>query len=501
MKAVALQSSEAGAPARKQTPQVHAVPVTQWFPQTVSANEGTIQRKAECACGGGCPRCQLSHALQPKLAVSTPGDMYEQEADRVAEQVMRMPEPHSEIGALISSSASSQMLQRKCGACEGATHQASDEVSRGDVLPGTGQPLVESERAFFEARFGHHFGGVRVHTDSRAAELAQSVKARAYTVGGDIVFGAGHYAPGTAGGRLLLAHELAHTIQQGATAGQGKSAQVAQHSPAQRLMRLASPRIQRQTDASVEAGTGVGPAITAGTMKTDPSIHGHGVTASDCFGRKGCNIVFTFDKAYKGDYNYGAAGGKTVRGVYAKISASYTSATCGDCKELKLLQVLRSTAETGGKLETAEPTSDTRKKRSGWDDKNAPSRGWRVDTSESSTEPYFTSSWVGQPGSATTPARLWDAPGQWSNMTNTGNDFNTCLICSPATGAATALACVNWGYFINSAGVVAFRPATPVATCGSTQTAIDATKRWEGIPGNKATNIDFTKQPPPPAKK
>ena len=73
---------------------------------------------------------------------------------------------------------------------------------------------------FFEPRFGHDFSRVRVHTDVKAAEAARSVKARAYTVGHDIVFGTGQYSPQTESGRGVLAHELAHTIQQNASGKQ-----------------------------------------------------------------------------------------------------------------------------------------------------------------------------------------------------------------------------------------------------------------------------------------
>jgi hypothetical protein len=83
------------------------------------------------------------------------------------------------------------------------------------VLASTGQPLEPATRAFMEPRFGHDFSQVRVHTDTRAAESAGAVNALAYTVGRDIVFGAGQYAPGTRDGRTLVAHELTHTIQQG----------------------------------------------------------------------------------------------------------------------------------------------------------------------------------------------------------------------------------------------------------------------------------------------
>lgn len=86
-----------------------------------------------------------------------------------------------------------------------------------DTLAAEGQPLDPDTRAFMEPRFGHEFGHVRVHTDSRAAESAEAVSARAYTVGSNVVFGEGEYAPDTSEGRHLLAHELTHVVQQQTT--------------------------------------------------------------------------------------------------------------------------------------------------------------------------------------------------------------------------------------------------------------------------------------------
>jgi hypothetical protein len=86
-----------------------------------------------------------------------------------------------------------------------------------DTLRSPGQALDRETRAFFEPRFGHDFSSVRVHTDAQAAESARAVEASAYTVGRDIVFGAGRYRPGTAGGNRLLAHELTHVVQQAST--------------------------------------------------------------------------------------------------------------------------------------------------------------------------------------------------------------------------------------------------------------------------------------------
>ena len=90
-----------------------------------------------------------------------------------------------------------------------------------DVLSSPGQALDSQTRAFFESRFGHDFSRVRVHTDANAAKSARAVNALAYTVGRDVAFGAGQYAPQTDAGRKLLAHELTHVVQQGSGSSSG----------------------------------------------------------------------------------------------------------------------------------------------------------------------------------------------------------------------------------------------------------------------------------------
>ncbi len=149
-------------------------------------------QRGNCACGGGCPRCAAGPALQPKLAVSQPADFEERQADSVAEQVMRAAAPND--GARVDGAAPSQV-----------------DAARGG---GGGRPLAPPVREFFEPRFGHGFGDVRVHTDAQAARSARGLGALAYTVGTDMVFAEGQYAPETQAGRTLLAHELAHVVQQ-----------------------------------------------------------------------------------------------------------------------------------------------------------------------------------------------------------------------------------------------------------------------------------------------
>ncbi len=83
------------------------------------------------------------------------------------------------------------------------------------VLRSPGQPPTGETRSLLESRFGHDFGRVRIHSDSLAAESARQVQARAYTVGHDVVFGAGQYQPNSRSGLELLAHEFAHVVQQG----------------------------------------------------------------------------------------------------------------------------------------------------------------------------------------------------------------------------------------------------------------------------------------------
>jgi hypothetical protein len=184
--------------------------------------------------------------IQAKLVVGQPGDVYEQEADRVAEQVMRMPDPSTTEKMAVTEPYGMSHLQRKFSGCEEVfgghpeeeetmqtkqIHGQTPEVTSDakiyvQALRGVGQPLPKSVRAFFEPRFGHDFSKVRINTNDKAAMSAHSINARAYTVGHDIVFAAGQYNPGTKAGQQLLAHELAHTIQQ-AGAGRALSKQPA----------------------------------------------------------------------------------------------------------------------------------------------------------------------------------------------------------------------------------------------------------------------------------
>lgn len=101
---------------------------------------------------------------------------------------------------------------------EGTAHEERMPSIVHEVLRSSGQPLDPRTRAFMEPRFGHDFSQVRVYTDTQAAKSARAVNALAYTVGQDVVFETGQYAPGTRAGNRLLAHELVHVVQQAGVA-------------------------------------------------------------------------------------------------------------------------------------------------------------------------------------------------------------------------------------------------------------------------------------------
>ena len=140
-----------------------------------------------------------------KLMVNTPGDIYEQEADRVADRVLRLP--HAQLQRDLTGRPA-----------DGSGMTEAPPIVH-EVLRSSGQPLDAATRAFFAPRFGRDLGDVRVHTDAQAARSARAVNASAYTVGREIVFASGKYEPDTDEGRRLLAHELTHVSQQDSLRG------------------------------------------------------------------------------------------------------------------------------------------------------------------------------------------------------------------------------------------------------------------------------------------
>lgn len=179
------------------------------------------------------------HGLQARLEAGPPDVAYGREAGAVRDQVMHTTEaepgehaPVAECGRLVLQRACAQgqdkMRKQPPDALDEKNLWAEAWTDKGEVpvvddrleariraLKGRGRPLSRSVRSFLEPRFGHNFGHVRVHADDASARLARRMDARAFTVGRDLVFGEDEFAPETKEGRRLLAHELAHVVQQG----------------------------------------------------------------------------------------------------------------------------------------------------------------------------------------------------------------------------------------------------------------------------------------------
>jgi hypothetical protein len=142
--------------------------------------------------------------IQTKLKVSEPGDIYEQEADRISGEVLAAPTQ--------TAAGKTPCIRRVAEQPTGETAPAPAGVEH--VVTSTGNPLAPALRQEMEQRFDWDFSRVRVHTGSAAEQSARDLSARAYTVGDNVVFGAGEFEPQTGEGRRLLAHELTHVVQQ-----------------------------------------------------------------------------------------------------------------------------------------------------------------------------------------------------------------------------------------------------------------------------------------------
>lgn len=253
-----------------------------------------LQRK--CACGnstsaadGECEACKQRDALglQARLSIGASNDPLEHEADRAADQVMRM----GSVDGSLSRTATPRLTRR--GQAAGA-HAGAVPASVDRTLARSGEALAPATRAFFEPRFGHDFSRVRVHHDTAAAASAREVSAHAYTVGHHLVFAAGRYAPGTAAGQGLLAHELAHVVQQSGTLQRSAAApepETRSNRPEDEEPRAPEPMDEEPAEAHSAGGIG-GPISERYTAPFDSSLEGaslpHGVQRAVVEAERAC---------------------------------------------------------------------------------------------------------------------------------------------------------------------------------------------------------------------
>ena len=197
------------------------------------ADRGKNSAEAEAAdggtCGGQCPACAEKAQDSREILIGSADDQFERDADRVADRVLAgfppdpiLPATPPPLQRACSCGGSRNEEGGKCGECKaldlrrkaaGSALPAAARQAVERVLASPGRSLESPVRGAMGACFGRDLSDVRVHTDTQAAESAPAVGAVAYTVGRDIVFAAGRYAPETAGGKRLLAHELTHIFQ------------------------------------------------------------------------------------------------------------------------------------------------------------------------------------------------------------------------------------------------------------------------------------------------
>ena len=182
----------------------------------VTAAAGSVQEYTDV-------KEQPGLSVQLRLAVGAVDDPMEREADDMADQVMRMPEP--------------TFIQRKCAHCEeeekaqrkpltsfiqkkgndGGTTASAAVSQQINATRGSGSAMDTPVQRFMESRFGADFSAVKIHTGATAVQLSRELNAQAFTVGSDIYFNEGKYNPSSSEGKHLLAHELTHTVQQQGT--------------------------------------------------------------------------------------------------------------------------------------------------------------------------------------------------------------------------------------------------------------------------------------------
>ncbi len=210
-------------------------------------NNTDSKQKAANTFFGTTPKANLF--IQPKLTINQPNDPYEQEADAMADKVMRMKQPGIQLKPMPISS-----VQRKCAHCEDEEKMQRKEMNGNETaadnnlesyvgsLSNAGQYLPNEVRNFYEPKFGYDFSNVKVHTDGTAAKSAQSINALAYTSGNNIVFNNGQYAPGSDSGKRLLGHELTHVVQQKTFINSTSDALMRQEKPANEFDSCSGPQ-------------------------------------------------------------------------------------------------------------------------------------------------------------------------------------------------------------------------------------------------------------------
>jgi len=304
-----------------------------------------------------------------------------------------------------------------------------------EVLRSPGSGLDADTRAFFEPRFGQDLSGIRVHADARAAESTRAVDALAYTVGSDVVFGNGQYAPQTAAGRHLLAHEITHTLQQ----------ERAPHSSSDLQIGAASSAAERESEDTAAA---VMSGSTARVMRQELSLARQKTPAKTPPQAPAKTGTFTVNMT------------PFVTGVSGTIEFDPDAKNCPVCKLIRLVQIVRVFEKPGVDYTWTGGEAPREKVKTAENKKKGVKAGYFVDHQAAGCSKgkkcslYYRDHWANptqsQDGSndGTTPttASLWDKP---TGDADDVFEFETCARCHDTK---KYLRCVDWGFTADSAG-------------------------------------------------
>ena len=369
------------------------------------------------------------------------------------------------------------LLQRKCacgnhalagGECEGCGKRHSGLLRKAplrsgeseappvvhEVLRSPGTGLDADARSFFEPRFGQDLSGIRVHADAKAAESAHAVDALAYTVGRDMVFARGQYAPHTTAGRHLLAHEITHTLQQGH-----------ERPPSSGL------RIEDAASAAEHEGAATADAIMNGMA---PAVTRKEVSVARQ--KPAPAPVKAAPKAAAKTGSMSVSMTPFVTGVSGTIAFDPDPNNCPVCKSIRLVQIVRVFEKPGVEYKFPGAEAPREKVKTAEDKAKGVKSGYFVDHQAAGCAKgkkcslYYRDHWANptksqegsNDGTTAKKASLWDQP---SGDADDVFEFETCARCH---GTGSYLRCVDWGFAADSAGKVTLATtsehAAPTAT-------------------------------------
>lgn len=401
----------------------------------------------------------------------------------------------------------SGLLQRSCTSCgqhgQGTCHscgagKGASTASAGDLvnqaLQGPGQAIDPETRAYMEPRLGHDFSGVRLHTGSQAAASAGAMQANAYTVGRDIVFATGRYAPGSQTGKRLLAHELSHVVQQD-TGG----------TPTTMFARAVShPSDATEREAVAAADTVVAGGSYHPTLSADAALQGDlgggaiaGIVGGAVAGAVGLGLGIAALAGAFGSRRFSITQTNTDGTPYSSdVNITFTPGSSMHCDEIAFVQSVKYV--DAAKKQNLNPLKN-------YNDRMT-AANWTVDRAEPRQYGWYGYNNNGRPSGTVspgkaptpvTPATMHDIPR--NDLSSCAMDFETCAICRSGTDVNTVYGCLHWGFDVDAANKLTSHK--PVEAAAPSAEFADTIKQWNvQAAGPAAQRNDPNQQPLGPFK-